>query len=52
MAKFKCMQTGQVYEFALEHDVVQMRKHPDYEEVIEETKEDKKVKQPVKSKDE
>lgn len=38
MAKFKCNQTGNVYDFELEYDIEQMREHPDYSEVIEETK--------------
>lgn len=35
--KFKCIHTGQVYEFA-EHDVKGMQGHPDYVEVKEEEK--------------
>lgn len=31
--KFKCKQSGTVAEFEHEHDIVAMRKHPDYEEV-------------------
>lgn len=40
--KFKCIHTGQVYEFA-EHDIKGMQNHPDYVEVKEEPKEDKKA---------
>lgn len=42
MAFFKDKQTGQVYEFIHEHDIKDMRRHPEYEEVIEEKKEEKK----------
>jgi hypothetical protein len=38
MALFKCIQTGNVTEFILDHDIVQMKAHPGYEEVQEETK--------------
>jgi hypothetical protein len=36
MAKFKCIVTGKVYEFVLEHDITSMRLHSEYEEVVEE----------------
>jgi hypothetical protein len=48
MAKFKCKQSGNVFEFLLEHDIKTMRKHSEYTEVIEEVvvvKPNKKVKQ-------
>jgi hypothetical protein len=35
MAKFKCIQTGEVYEFTAEHDIAGMRVHSEYEEVVE-----------------
>lgn len=35
MAKFRCKMTKQVYEFA-PWDVEAMKKHPDYEMVVEE----------------
>lgn len=35
MAKFKCITSNEVYEFALEHDIAAMRKHPEYVEVVE-----------------
>jgi hypothetical protein len=38
MAFFKCVQTGNITEFVNDHDVVQMRSHPSYEEIIEEVK--------------
>jgi hypothetical protein len=46
MAKFKCMLSGTIAEFKEEHDIEEMRKHPEYEEVTEEVKtETKKQKQ-------
>lgn len=48
MAKFKCKQSGNVFEFLLEHDIKTMKKHSEYTEVIEEVvvvKPNKKVKQ-------
>ena len=45
MALFKCKSTGNTVEFDLEWDVVQMRAHPDYDEVIvEEEKKKPEVK--------
>jgi len=38
MAFFKCKQTNNVTEFVHEHDIVQMKTHPDYDEVLEEIK--------------
>jgi hypothetical protein len=38
MALFKCLQTNNTVEFENEWDIVQMRAHPDYEEVKEEVK--------------
>ncbi len=35
MAKFKCKSSGNVFEFFLDHDIESMRKHPEYEEVVE-----------------
>lgn len=48
MAKFKCKQSGNVFEFNLEHDIKTMRSHSGYTEVVEEVvvvKPNKKVKQ-------
>ena len=42
MALFKCLQTGNVVEFDLEWDIVQMKSHPDYVEVLEEVKQEEK----------
>jgi hypothetical protein len=45
MALFKCKQTNNTVEFENEWDIVQMRSHPEYEEVtpVVETKEKKTV---------
>lgn len=52
MAKFKCKQSGNVFEFLLDHDIKTMRTHTEYIEVVEATEEvvaavkpNKKVKQ-------
>lgn len=51
MAKFRCQQSGNVFEFTLEHDIKTMRSHSAYTEVVEEpvvevtVKPNKKVKQ-------
>lgn len=39
MVKFKCIATGNVFEFKYEVDIASMRKHPEYVEVSEESKE-------------
>ncbi len=49
MVKFKDNSSGQIYEFSSAYDVAEMRKHPDYTEVVEtpavqEPKDTKKVK--------
>jgi hypothetical protein len=36
MAKFKCNQSGNIFEFTSEHDIKTMRTHPGYTEVIQE----------------
>jgi len=36
MAKFKCQQSGNIFEFLNEHDIKTMRAHPSYVEVVEE----------------
>lgn len=38
MATFRCAQTGNLVDFDLEWDIIQMRAHPDYTEVVEEVK--------------
>lgn len=52
MATFRCRSTGNTVDFDLEWDIVQMRAHPDYEEVIAEVQEEEKPakKTAVKSK--
>ena len=35
MAKFKCKQSGNIFEFVHDHDIKNMRIHPDYMEVID-----------------
>lgn len=37
MAKFREISSGSVYEFLSAYDIEQMRKHPDYTEVVEAT---------------
>ena len=37
MAKFRCKVSGGIMEFVNEHDIEQLRKQEDYEEVTEET---------------
>lgn len=39
MAKFKCKQSGLIYEFVYEHDIEALRNQYDYEEVEEEVEE-------------
>lgn len=34
--KFKCKQSGNVFEFGNEHDIKTMRTHPEYVEIVEE----------------
>ena len=35
--KFKCNQSGNIFEFFTDHDINTMRKHPEYSEVLEST---------------
>ena len=51
MAKFKCIHTGNVFEFIHEYDVKVMRTHPEYTEVIEKPQEEKKPSKKVKTED-
>lgn len=45
MAVFKCKLSGNLFTFTHEVDVLSMRKHPEYEEVVEqETKKEVKKK--------
>ena len=34
--RFKCKQSGNVFEFFTEHDIKTMRTHPEYVEIVEE----------------
>ena len=36
MAKFKCLLSGNIFEFKYEWDIEEMREHPQYEEIEEE----------------
>jgi hypothetical protein len=47
MAKFKCIHSGTILEFRWDADILEMRKHPEYIEVKEES-----TKQEVKPVDE
>ena len=47
MAKFRCKASGGIMEFHNEYDIEQIRQQEDYEEVIEEEKEE--VAAPVKT---
>lgn len=44
MAKFKCKHTGNIVEFTTQHDIDTMRKHQEYEEVVEQVEEEPVVK--------
>ena len=35
MAKFKCLLSGNIFEFKYEWDIEEMREHPQYDEVKE-----------------
>lgn len=41
--KFRCKQSGNVFEYFTEHDIKTMRTHLEYEEVPEETVKDKEL---------
>ena len=45
--KFKCKQSGNVFEFFTDHDIKTMRTHPEYEEIVEETMEEQIEKKSV-----
>lgn len=44
MAKFKCKLSGCVVEFQWQHDIEDLRKHPEYDEVFDEVVVEKPVK--------
>lgn len=57
IVKFKCKQSGNIFEFFTEHDIKTMRTHPEYEEVVvvkeaEEQTEKKSVGRPKKQQSE
>lgn len=39
MAKFKCLLSGNIFEFFTDFDIETMREHPQYEEIEEEQEE-------------
>lgn len=39
MAKFKCLLSGNIFEFHTDFDIETMREHPQYEEIEEEQEE-------------
>lgn len=43
MVKFKCNQSGNIFEFVNDHDIKTMRAHPEYSEVVE----DPEIKKPT-----
>ncbi len=55
MAKFKCILSGNIFEFVHDFDIDEMRKHPQYEEIedgLQEEQDSKeKVKKPRKAKE-
>lgn len=50
MVKFKCLLSGNVFQFEHEWDVEEMRKHPQYEEIEDglQTEEKQNTKEKVK----
>lgn len=48
MAKFKCVHTGQVYEYFTDHDIKSMLEHDEYE-YVEEEDADEEAPKPVKT---
>ena len=50
--RFKCKQSGNVFEFFTEHDIKTMRTHPEYVEIVEEVVEQVKAVRPKKVKEE
>lgn len=51
MAKFKSIQSGDVYEFTQQNDIDTMRKHNEYVEVEEEKPVEKKAVRSTKAKE-
>ena len=48
MVEFMCKQGGSIVTFALDYDIEQMRKHPDFVEVIPPKEKTLVVKKPTK----
>ena len=46
--KFKCVHTGQVYEYLTEHDIAEMFKHDEYLAIEEDEVVQEVVQKPVK----
>lgn len=46
--KFKCNQSGNIFEFFSDHDIKTMRAHPEYIEIKEEQQKEVEVVEPVK----
>lgn len=41
--KFKCNQSGNIFEFFTDHDINTMRKHPEYTEIVQEQQQEETV---------
>ena len=50
--KFKCIQSGNTVEFFQEHEILEMRKHTGYTEVVEVVEAPKTTKKTVVKQDE
>ena len=50
--KFKCIQSGNTVEFFQEHEILEMRKHTGYTEVVEVVVETPKVTKKIVKQDE
>lgn len=48
MVKFKCNLSGNIFEFVHEWDIEEMRKHPQYTEVVENEVQNKETTKEVK----
>ena len=51
MVKFKCLLSGNIFEFYTDFDIETMREHPQYEEIEDEEEVVEKVKKPRKTKE-
>ena len=41
--RFKCNQSGNIFEFFTDHDINTMRKHPEYTEIVQEQQQEETV---------